>query len=745
MYNFKLLTTLAILSLSTILPAMAFAAPLANNGADWTYVNGNSWGGNYSPQTQINADNVDALEVKWIFPIADNANVPAGIQLLDPGQGSNTPPVVMDGKVIIQTNYQRLIAVDGASGAELWSHDYTVNLTEAEERLPVAYNSFFLGQHIHGIRAWAAGNSILASGLACDFYGVDIDSGEESFHVNDLCVDVPGNLYDYQQGSVAVTNIGTYDKGNTFVTVLPGRMHGTVMEQGDFRHTTIGVDMTSNNIVWRVFSFPPHGVLTKDWALQECDVGWFRDIPCSTVAAQQPENLEWDWARPNEPPSLYGGVTANWGMLVIDEDTGYVYTNTGNQGPYTYIGETPGPRLYGSTIMAIDADNGQRIWWSQPMPRDPYDYDCNWGGFLADHASLGKVYVKACKEGLIHIWDAADGTPLNIIDVVTEQVARGQIGASADIEAINGGIKYHLMNPLSNYDMRQMLEPVGSPYCNDPCHLYPFWYNGIFSTDMSYNPELGTMFHWTQTMQRVLLKNPDPPWEPGTSVGLGESPGTPINTTLVARNLATGQETWTWYYDDTWIRSHIVTTTNIVWTGFNDGHMRFLHAETGELLREINLGANLGQTGTTTGKDADGKQKIFALMITGTSFGQTNGGTLVAIGLDERAQQAAQTVTVTQTTRTTVTTTSATTITSTSVSTTTATSTTTMTTTSATTVTSTLAAQTITQTSTAQAQTTTVTSEVTEEVGLSSTITYAAVAVAVIAIIGAAVLYTRKE
>jgi hypothetical protein len=68
-----------------------------------------------------------------------------------------------------------------------------------------------------------------------------------------------------------------------------------------------------------------------------------------------------------------------------------------------------------------------------------------------------------------------------------------------------------------------------------------------------------------------------------------------------------------------------------------------------------------------------------------------------------------------------------------------------MTTTSATTVTSTLAAQTITQTSTAEAQTTTVTSEVTEEVGLSSTITYAAVAVAVIAIIGAAVLYTRKE
>ena len=41
MYNFKLLTTLAILSLSTILPAMAFAAPSGSDGGDWQYVNGN--------------------------------------------------------------------------------------------------------------------------------------------------------------------------------------------------------------------------------------------------------------------------------------------------------------------------------------------------------------------------------------------------------------------------------------------------------------------------------------------------------------------------------------------------------------------------------------------------------------------------------------------------------------------------------------------------------------------------------
>jgi hypothetical protein len=235
-----------------------------------------------------------------------------------------------------------------------------------------------------------------------------------------------------------------------------------------------------------------------------------------------------------------------------------------------------------------------------------------------------------------------------------------------------------------------------------------------------------------------IVESVRPPWEEDQAISVTAG-GFPTNTSVVARDVETGEELWSWFHPEGTQRSALVTTSDIVFSGFRDGFIRFFNSETGELLREMNNG-NPMSAGLTTGQDSTGDQKIFAILSTaGTP------GTLIAIGLNERAQAVAQTVTVTQTTRTTVTTTSATTITQTSVSTTTATSTTTMTTTSATTVTSTLAAQTITQTSTAEAQTTTVTSEVTEEVGLSSTITYAAVAVAVIAIIGAAVLYTRKE
>ena len=704
MINFKTIITITILTFSTILPAMAFAGPLDTSAKDWVYVNGNSWGHNYSPQTQLNTDNVNDLEVKWIFPLEGSSSAGEGVQILGEKQGSTTPPIVRDGKVFTTTNFLKTYAIDAKTGERLWAYTYDIDVDEVSERLPIRYGGAFGGilqTHLHGFRYWETGNALIFMGLACDFYGVDADSGENTFWIKDLCVDIPGNMYDYQQGAVSQTNIGTYEAGRQFVVVLPGVIHSQVLANGDFRHTTIGVDMDTHDILWRVYSFPPHQVLSKDWALQECNTGWFRDIPCSTVAAQAPENLEWDWAEPNEPPSIHGGVTANWGELVIDEDTGYMYTQTGNQGPYTYIGETPGPRLYGSTIMAIDMNAGQRVWWSQPMPRDPYDYDCNWGGILADHPTLGKIYMKGCKEGLLHILDASDGSPIHIIDVVDEQYLWGQIGIEGTLEFPEGGIKYHKMDPLSHYDMREMLAPDGSRYCGDPCNLYPHWSNGLFATDMSYDPETNTLYHYAAGLQRNSHTSGAPPFDNPTDcfscTGVTSSV---MNTTIVARDVVTGAVLWTWFYEHHQQRSQMVVSHDLLFSGFKDGFMRYFDKNTGELLREMNLGSDI-TVGVTTGQDSDGNQKIFAMLgVGGNRISPATPGTLIAIGLNERAQQAV-TTTVTSATTTTTTSTIATT------------------------------------------NTVSVTSEV--EVGISSTVTYAAIAVAVIAVIAAVVLTQRKQ
>jgi len=66
---------------------------------NWEYLNHDSWGSNYSPQTQINKDNVNLLELKWIYPFP-SASIYAGNQPgVGLGEGTIGPPLVLDGVV----------------------------------------------------------------------------------------------------------------------------------------------------------------------------------------------------------------------------------------------------------------------------------------------------------------------------------------------------------------------------------------------------------------------------------------------------------------------------------------------------------------------------------------------------------------------------------------------------------------------------------------------------------------------
>jgi len=724
-YSIKyVFTALVILSLSTFLPTIAYAAPAANSDKDWQYTNGNSWAWNYSPQTQINKNNVKDLEVKWLFPVGSVSQRPAAMAGLTPDEGMTAPPLVKNGIVYMLTPYKSIIAVDAKSGKQMWSYQYTVNISAAQKRLPVDIS--FL-RHSHGIRYWESGDAVLDLGLACDIYGVDGKTGKEKLHINDLCLNIPGNLYPYQAYFLnrASAGISTYEKGRQFIVILPGRIHSDVRQvsNGDARHVTIGVSMDAPyKTLWRVFSFPPQDVPTKDWALQECDTGFFKDIPCSEVAAVNRAGLEWDFALPGAAPVKWAGVTGNWGQPVVDEDTGILYTNTGNQGPYSNMTLAPGPRLYGSTIMAIDMNQGKRIWWLQPFPHDPYDYDCNWSGMLVDNPTLGKVYVKGCKDGTFYVMDAKTGKPKYKVDVVVDQAARGQIG-SIGVKMPPDGIRAYAPDPKSFYDMREwnwISYPATKPgekgkYFTLPAAVYPAWTNGVFLTDMSFDPDAQRLILYEGALQNKVLQ--EYPYSNGNLFTTQGYPST--NSTIVARDIATGKVKWTYFYSYSQQRSAMVVSGGMVFTGFTDNFVRFLDKDTGQLLHQVALGAPVG-VGVTIGKDSDGNSKIFVVagktgIFSAGLTGPAVPGTLVAIGLSERAQQ-----TVTATT------TATTTATATSVSTTTSIST---------------ATTSVTNTVTQPAQTSTLT----ETVGLPAEVTYGAVGIALVAIVAAAVMMTRKR
>ena len=397
--------------------------------------------------------------------------------------------------------------------------------------------------------------------------------------------------------------------------------------------------------------------------------------------------------------------------MVVDEDTGILYTNTGNQGPFTNVTMTPGPRLYGSTFMAIDMNAGKRVWWLQPFPRDPYDYDCNWSGVLAEVPTLGKVYMKGCKEGRLYVMDAATGKPIYVKDVIEEQFQLGQITKAGTLEPNQGGVKYHLNDPTSTYDMREMKAPDGSKYCGSPCDVYPYWYNGIFGTDMTYDPETGTLFHYALALQtRITSPNYN---GPGSVVSKSTAYAIQ-NTSIIARDAATGAIKWNYFNKNGNERAAMIATPELLITGSIDGVIRVFDKSSGKVLKEVSLGSDV-KVGVTTGQDSDGNQRIFALVGAGQGMGAiapTSPMTLVSIGLSAKAASTVTSVATTTTTAT-ATTTASTTVTTTAVST----------------------------------SSTTVTSQVTqtETSGLPAEVTYAAIGVAVIALIAAAVLVMRKK
>jgi len=712
-YKLTLLSVITLLSLSTVMPALAFAAPTGLVDSDWIFANGNSWAQSYSSQTQINKANVEGLEVKWLFPLEGKSDAAAGVSLLNPGEGTTTPPIVRDGVVYIISNFLKTYAVDAKTGERLWTNSYDIDLDDIEARLPFHVGGIL---HLHGFRYWEEGDAILSYGAACDFFGIDAKSGETSFWVKDLCVDVPGNVYDYRPSPSNNAIIGTYEKGNQFIVVQPGRMHSTLFG-GDARHVTMGLDQDNYQILWRVFGAPAHGVLQKDWALQECDIGYFHIYSCTSVAANNRAGLEWDFALPNEPPSMYAGATANWGQMVVDEDLGMMFTQTGNQGPYSNMSLAPGPRLYGSALYAVDLDSGQRAWWLQPFPHDPYDYDCNWGGILADNPTLGKVYIKGCKEGTFYVIDAETGVPIYTKDSIQEMIDRNQIGPllqpgdPSPGGAIGGMYIFYRPDPNSYHDMREwnwISWPATQPgekgeWYTLPVTVVPSWSNGHFVTDMSFDPTTQTLYHFAAAAPRIIRE------EFPSLLGnkLFNTARYPVaNESIVARDLTTGDIKWTFYHDYSQSRAAITLTGGMAFTGFTNGDLQFLSSDTGELLHTMNMGAAL-TVQPTIGKDSSGDSKIFTIVGATARAGQPPfgmagltkvPGTLVAIGLSDAAEQA-QTVTTTS-------------------------------------------VSTVSSTNTVSVS---VTESVTEEVGLSSTITYAAIAVAVIAVIGAAVLITRKS
>ena len=108
----------AALAESPAVPKPPAAAP-PDTGAGWSAYGGDAAGTRYSPNAQIDRNNVGKLRVAWAFRTGEL------------GQGVNdwkrsafeATPILYDGTLYLTTSSTDVIAVDAATGKARWRHD----------------------------------------------------------------------------------------------------------------------------------------------------------------------------------------------------------------------------------------------------------------------------------------------------------------------------------------------------------------------------------------------------------------------------------------------------------------------------------------------------------------------------------------------------------------------------------------------------------------------------------------------
>ena len=616
-------------------------------GNNWEYINHNVRGTNYSPQNQINADNVHMLELKWTYPIpaATEFNKQEGISLTE---GSMTPPLVINGTVYFTTNMRDTYAIDSLTGNLKWVNTWDFNWQEAYRKLPITGGAL----HVHGLNL--VNGKLFPSTVACSILALNPEDGEIDFELNDTCRYIEGNNYNWNlysgQGLCGLSSHPGIEYSNIYVTQICGadsNWGGRAFIDG------YNLNVNPPERVWRTFLSPPSEG-DKEWALRECDKGWFfsypewkesgrMGIPCSEVPR---ENLINDWGVPKHYNSAVGLL---WGQMSLDQETGIVYFGTSNQGGWVNNTYAIGPNLFASSIIALNATSGDIIWWYQTVVRDMVQGDAAWNTILTELTIDGekrKAIIKYSVTGLLWALDASTGEPLWIHEspllesrVDENGIPRGRTSGHPCIGCDPKSQDGYWNDVLSYYDMQEK-KWLNYP-SKDRFYIIPL---RAGEADIAYNEKEGIVIF-------PLSLGWDASAKAGNHKGIGVPPGEynlnypkqKQNTTILAIDANTGKEIWSYFIDGVAFRGGIIATEDLVIIPAADGNLYILNGITGELLHKIFLNTPL-TTQPTIGKNSNGEFQIYVINggrgrqeVGGLAHNQIP-GSLIALGISEEIE-----------------------------------------------------------------------------------------------------------
>jgi quinoprotein glucose dehydrogenase len=319
---------------------------------EWTDYGGGPDQSKFVEFTEINKNNIGQLQLDYVYPSGDK-------------EYYKFNPIIVDGIMYVLAKNNSLIAMDPATGKEIWIHTGLNGITQ------------------RGINFWKS------------------KDGKQK-----RLLTVFGNSL---QAIDAITGKSILNFGN----------HGSVdLKQGLDRDTSLfsrATPTSPGNIFGNLLllgSFPGEALFSGPGHVRAFDVitgkqAWiFHTIPFPG----EPGYETW----PKDAYKYAGGANC-WGDISIDEKRGIAYFPLGSP-TYDYDGsDREGQNLYGNCILALDARTGKYIWHFQTVHHDLWDYDVSAAPQLITIMNKGKkvdAVAAASKGGYLYVLDRVTGKPI---------------------------------------------------------------------------------------------------------------------------------------------------------------------------------------------------------------------------------------------------------------------------------------------------------------------------------------------
>ena len=341
--------------------------------AGWPEYGADPGGTRHSPLTQLDPENVHALEVAWIHRHGD---VEDGSHGTGVRSGFQTTPILVGDALVFCTPFNRVIALDAETGAERWSFD------------PEIERAGLYLLNCRGVASWLDARAtpgsecrrrIFTATLDARLFALDAATGRPCEGFGE------GGAVDLREG-IGDTQPGEY--GSTSPPLVVGDRIVTGAMVLDNRRAD-----------------SPGGVV-RAWDARTGARLWAWDPVPPGVATD---------AAGTSPPRYRRGTTNAWTALAADPALGLVYVPTGNTSPDYYGGQRDGLDFYSSSLVALDAKTGLVRWHFRTVHHDVWDYDVPSQPVFVDFPRDGEVVpglVQATKMGHLFFLDRRTGEPL---------------------------------------------------------------------------------------------------------------------------------------------------------------------------------------------------------------------------------------------------------------------------------------------------------------------------------------------